>query len=229
MELDRVVPWGRSFEEYAHMFALAGRELRGRILGCADGPASFNAEAHARGVRVVSCDPLYAFTAPEIQRRIEATAPAMLAQTRAHRDDYVWTTIRSPEDLLARRRSAMGRFLRDYAGGKGGRYVAGSLPALPFPPGAFNLALCSHFLLLYTAQETLDFHRAAVRELCRVAREVRIFPLLDLAGRRSAYLDPVIALAQGQGWAAAVEPVPYEFQRGATEMLRIRCGNGLRG
>jgi hypothetical protein len=43
--LERVVPWGRSFDEYRRMFVLSSDDLRLRILGCADGPASFNAEA----------------------------------------------------------------------------------------------------------------------------------------------------------------------------------------
>ncbi len=43
--LDHVVPWGRSFEEYRAMFAIDDRDLDGGILGCGDGPASFNAEA----------------------------------------------------------------------------------------------------------------------------------------------------------------------------------------
>lgn len=37
-----VVPWGRTFEEYCAMFALTAADLRGRILGCGDGPAAFN-------------------------------------------------------------------------------------------------------------------------------------------------------------------------------------------
>jgi hypothetical protein len=40
--LDRVVPWGRSFDEYVAMFALSSEDLGRRILGCNDGPASFN-------------------------------------------------------------------------------------------------------------------------------------------------------------------------------------------
>ncbi len=46
--LDQVVPWGRSFDEYRNMFALADTDLRSKILGCADGPESFNAEATQR-------------------------------------------------------------------------------------------------------------------------------------------------------------------------------------
>jgi len=34
-KLNRVVPWGRSFDEYRRMFALSDCDLRGRVLGCA--------------------------------------------------------------------------------------------------------------------------------------------------------------------------------------------------
>ena len=51
-------PWGRSFDEYRRMFGLTEKDFAGRIIGCADGPASFNAEMYRRGRNVVSCDPL---------------------------------------------------------------------------------------------------------------------------------------------------------------------------
>lgn len=41
--LDKVVPWGRSYDEYVSMFDLSGADLGVRILGCGDGPAEFNA------------------------------------------------------------------------------------------------------------------------------------------------------------------------------------------
>jgi hypothetical protein len=61
--LEHVVPWGRSFDEYRRMFALTEEDLRLRILGCGDGPASFNAEATRRGTRMISCDPIYRYDA----------------------------------------------------------------------------------------------------------------------------------------------------------------------
>ena len=51
--LETVVPWGRSFDEYRRMFALTDSEIGQRILGCADGPASFNAELTAAGGTVI--------------------------------------------------------------------------------------------------------------------------------------------------------------------------------
>src|SRR4051794_26223491 len=40
MQLSEIVPWGRSYQEYAAMFALSPADSRRRIIGCADGPAS---------------------------------------------------------------------------------------------------------------------------------------------------------------------------------------------
>ena len=71
--LDHVVPWGRSFDEYRAMFGLSEADLDLRVLGCGDGPASFNAVATRRGATVVSCDPIYRWSAAEIQSRIEGT------------------------------------------------------------------------------------------------------------------------------------------------------------
>jgi len=66
-----VVPWGRSLDEYRKMFALTPEDLRGRIIDCASGPASFNAEATGAGHQVISCDPLYRLSADAIRRRVE--------------------------------------------------------------------------------------------------------------------------------------------------------------
>jgi hypothetical protein len=221
--LDSVVPWGRSFGEYQRMFALDERDLRSRILGCADGPASFNAEATLRGLQVVSCDPLYRFDAAAIRARIAAIFDTMVAETRQNADEFVWDeSIPSVEALARVRMTAMDRFLDDYENGRAERrYVDAALPALPFGDGESDLALCSHFLFLYTKQLSEDFHVAAVRELCRVAREVRIFPLVALGGAPSAYVEPVMDAVRSDGLDVSIETVPYEFQRGADRMLRV--------
>lgn len=48
--------------------------------------------------------------------------------------------------------------------------------------GKFDIALSSHFLFFYSAQLSAEFHLQALREMLRVAREVRVFPLLALDG-----------------------------------------------
>jgi len=222
--LDQVVPWGRSFVEYQQLFALTPADLERRVLGCGDGPAAFNAEASHRGSRVVSCDPLYAFSRTEIESRISATCDTVLEQTRRHADQFVWGHgIASIDELGEVRMRAMRIFLADYDAGKeAGRYIDASLPSLPFPDGAFDLALCSHLLFLYSKQFDEVFHRASIRELSRVAAEVRIFPLLTLDGSRSPFVDACLADARASGLEAVIERVEYEFQRGGNEMLRLR-------
>jgi len=221
--LDRVVPWGRSFDEYRHMFALSAIDLRSRILGCADGPAGFNAEASRRGAVVVSCDPLYRADSGQIRQRIEETFDDVLNQTRRNAAEFVWDSIASVDELAALRKSAMETFLADYDEGKSaGRYVEGELPALPFPKRSFDIAVCSHFLFLYSDQLGEAFHMKAVHDLCRVAREVRIFPLLALGSRPSPYVDTIVEAARNSGCDVSIEMVPYEFQRGGNQMMRIR-------
>jgi hypothetical protein len=226
--LTHIVPWGRSFDEYCRMFALTDDDLRLRIVGCGDGPASFNAEATRRGARVVSCDPLYRCSEADIRDRIAETYDEILEQTRRNADEFVWTdAIRSVEELGRVRMSAMRDFLDDYGIGRAeGRYVDAALPALPFSDMTFDLALSSHFLFLYTTQLDEAFHRASVREMCRVAREARIFPLLALGGQRSAYVDDILSFLDQCGYDVSIEPVPYEFQRGGNEMMRISRRDG---
>jgi hypothetical protein len=220
--INNVYPWGRSFDEYVQMFRLTEDDLRRRIVGCADGPASFNAVMNRRGKRVVSCDPLYRHDAGEIRARIDAVYPDLVERAARDRDRFVWDVIRSPDMLGRLRMAAMNEFLADYdAGRRSGRYVAGSLPHLPFGDGSFDLALCSHFLFLYSDELSSEQHVRAVLELCRVAGEVRIFPLLDMAARRSRHVQPVIEAAERHGLRASVESVPYEFQRGGNEMMRV--------
>ena len=225
IHLDQVVPWGRSFDEYVRMFDLDDPTLSGRILGVGDGPASFNAEltASARSGTVVSIDPIYLFPGDAIRGRVQATYANMLAQVRRYPEEFVWTYIRDPDDLGRRRLAAMERFLADYEAGKrDGRYVAGSLPDLPFADGAFDLAVCSHLLFLYAQHLSLEFHLRSIEDACRVAAEVRIFPLLMLGSKPSPHVPPVMETLRGKGYSVEVRKVAYEFQRGGNEMMVVK-------
>lgn len=223
MDLSGIVPWGRGLDEYRAMFALSDADLRGRVLGCGDGPASFNAEATAAGARVVSVDPIYAHGAAEIEGRVRETFETVVAQTRQQAHRFVWDRFADADALGRARLEAMRRFLADYEAGKrAGRYVAGALPDLPFADAGFDLALCSHLLFLYSDHLSLDAHVAAAHELLRVAGEVRVFPLLTLSGEPSAHLAPVCEAVRRAGHTAETVRVGYEFQRGGDTMLRLR-------
>jgi hypothetical protein len=124
--LQSIVPWGRTLQEYRDMFLLDKQDLQQKILGCGDGSASF-----------------------------------------------------------------------------------------------FDLALSSHFLFLYSEHLDYEFHLKSILEMLRVAREVRIFPLLTLKNERSPYVERIMEELDRLGYDSQVIKTDYEFQRGADEMLRI--------
>jgi hypothetical protein len=220
--LSEVVPWGRTFEEYLAMFALSEANLATRILGCGDGPASFNAIATEKGFNVVSADPLYQFSDLEIRARIAQTAVTVAEQTRRNANEFIWNHFQSVDELVAARMNAMAAFLDDYPNGRAhGRYIDAALPSLPFLDQEFDLALCSHFLFLYSEQFDLAFHVDSLLELSRVASNVRVFPLLELGARPSRHLSASIDAVRSAGLAVSRVPACYEFQRGGNEMLQI--------
>ena len=222
MQLNEIVPWGRSLDEYRRMFALQPADLSRTMLGCGDGPASFNAEATALGYRIVSCDPIYVFTADEIAARVQTCYDTIIEQVRHDSSRYLWNLFRDADELGRHRLATMNSFLADYEHGRSaGRYVAAALPALPFADGAFDLCFCSHLLVLYSDQLDLDFHLSAAHELLRVARQVRIFPVVDLDCRPSRHVDPLSSHLQAVGYQVDVQMVPYEFQRGGNQMMSI--------
>ena len=205
------------------MFALTPGDLSGRILDCAAGPASFNAELTSDGHDVISCDPVYSLTADEIRSRIDATRGTVVGNARAAQNEFVWRDFASPEHLGEVRMAAMQRFLADFPEGlREGRYLVQALPHLDFRGDEFALALCSHFLFTYSDQLSTDFHVSAIQEMCRVAGEARVFPLLKSYGGPSPYLEPVVDALRDRGYEAEIREVPYEFQRGGDKMLAVR-------
>ncbi|HEY9618796.1 MAG TPA: SAM-dependent methyltransferase [Crinalium sp.] len=222
MQLENVVPFGRSLDEYIQMFDLTAADLQKSILGVGDGPASFNAEGTRLGYQIKSVDPLYNFTADQIQSRFDAVVDHIIEQVRNSPGDWIWTYHASPDDLRKNRERAMHLFYEDYAHGRmEGRYELGELPKLNYPDQSYELGLCSHFLFLYSDHFDELFHFNSICEMLRVCREVRIFPLLTLMLKRSPHLDSVLEKLEQKGYQCTIQTVSYQLQRGGNEMLRI--------
>jgi hypothetical protein len=223
LRLDSIVPWGRNLAEYQAMFNLSADELKtSRILGCGDGPASFNVEASALGADVISVDPVYQFSAEQIRSRIEAVSDTIEKQLSENRDHYLWTHFASPQALVEQRLATMDLFLADYADKQHtDRYQCQCLPDLDFDNDRFDLALCSHYLFLYSEHITEKAHLDAIHEMLRVAGEVRIYPLVTLRSDISPHLQPVIRHFEQLPCHVQLKPVSYTFQKNATQMLLI--------
>ena len=224
MKLENVVPWGRNLDEYKKMFLLSTKDLESKILGCGDGPSSFNYELTQLNGNITSIDPIYEFTKEEITQRIDETSQTIREQLTTNQNDFIWKDIKDVDELVTMRLKAMNEFLNDYdKGKKEKRYVNEILPDLSFPANSFDLVLCSHFLFLYSDNFDLGFHINSIFKMCQIAKkEVRIFPIVDLENKRSHHLEWVMRALDKKGFKSEIVKTTYEFQKGGNEMLRIK-------
>lgn len=213
--------WGHSLRSYLLMFDLTDADLQQPLLDVAAGASSFNAELTHQGYHAVSVDPLYQ-TSPEM---IEPAVALILSQLEQrvldHIDKFVWTQLHDPEELFARQKAMARIFMQDYAKGLAeGRYLNAALPTLPFANHSFHMSLCANFIFDGPYVE-LDFILAAIKEMCRVAHETRIFPLLDENGDISVLLGPVMAALQLDNYGVEIREVAYHAQKQGNAMLRV--------
>ncbi|MGE5300688.1 MAG: class I SAM-dependent methyltransferase [Acidobacteriota bacterium] len=225
LDIDRVAFIGRTYDEYVRIFGLDDSLLgQGRILDCPAGAASFAAEACRSGFDVVACDVLYDLPPDELIAKGEGDIKLIYDKVGEVSHLYVWDYYRDRDDLVAMREKALALFAEGLTAGIAhGRYVKASLPALPFEDDTFSLVLSGHFLFLYGDMLDLDFHKASLMELIRVSSgEVRIFPLEGLDLRPYCHLDEILLFLDSEGVDTEIVKVPFEFQRGANRMMKLR-------
>ena len=62
IDLNEIIPLGRSYTEYVRMFGLDEIDESVSILDCGGGPSSFNCQISKKGYSVISVDPIYGFS-----------------------------------------------------------------------------------------------------------------------------------------------------------------------
>ncbi len=222
MAMQDIALLGYTLDEYCHMFDLKKDDLKLKILDCAAGPASVNAELTQQGGEVISCDPLYELPCDLIKERINSHY-AGLAQSLAHyQAKFNWDRYPTIDSYINLHHKAIEQFYQDYPQGiTAQRYQRCLLPQLPFADFEFDLCLCSHFLFAKHYDHSQQFIVTSILEMCRVAHEARIFPLLDPQGEVTDLAGPVAVALQQQGYGVEIRQVPYEFQKGGNAMLRV--------
>lgn len=220
-ELEKVVPWGRNLKEYKAMFDLSEADLDKKMISFGDGPASFNSELDTQGRKCISIDPIYQFTKNELATRFEEVKNTVMQQVRDNTANFVWKNIKDATELEETRTKSMSDFLIDFEKGKKEkRYVAHVLPEkLDFEDQQFDIGLSSHFLILYP-NLGLDFHIKSIKEMLRLCKEIRIFPILNLDAEKSELLENIITEFTKE-YTIEINKVGYEFQKGGDKMLKI--------
>ena len=87
--LNSVVPWGRNISEYMEMFNFTENDLKKKIAGFGDGPASFNCEATLKGCSVTSFDPIYQFSKLDLKKRIFEVRDIIMKQMADNKDNFI--------------------------------------------------------------------------------------------------------------------------------------------
>lgn len=223
MELNRIVFIGRTYEEYEAMFALSSEEMKEKkILDCPAGACSFTAVGAQKGLDVTACDIAYYHAGDALFEKGKNDVRHAMDSVERAKDQYVWEYFSNVGELRQHRTKALSDCAAHMAQHPD-RYVAVTLPELPFEDSQFDVILSAHFLFTYADRLDYDFHLAVLDELLRAAREeIRLFPLVDLSGKRYEHLDSLIDRLCQQGHKVEEIAVPYEFQRNANTMMKIR-------
>lgn len=223
LDLEKIVFIGRTYEEYVDMFSLSIKELKGKkILDCPSGACSFTAIGQKNGLDVTACDISYDHQGEDLEDKgLQDIEHAMEHMEKA-KNNYVWDYFKDIEALRAHRLAA----LKDWAKDRkecSDRYIPATLPFLPFKDEEFDLILSAHFLFMYADRLDYQFHISTLNEFLRVSKEeVRIFPLVDLEGKRYKYLEQLLNYLTESGYRVEEVNVPYEFQANAHSMLKIK-------
>ncbi|CAA0121414.1 Uncharacterised protein [BD1-7 clade bacterium] len=223
-EINEVVLYSRGFHEYRSMFNLTKKDFKRSILSVADGPASFHAKMAEKGVHITSLDPVYGCSPKDIERRFYETFDDIFMQIKRESDadpSWCWSFYDDAYDMKRRCEKSFHRFMDEYRTHKKRGYIAGAMPHLPFPDASFDLVICSHFLFLYSHVLDKKFHWHCIREMLRVGREIRVYPLHMMDSSISGFLDPIMAKLVAHGFQVELVPVDYQVRERAHKMLRV--------
>lgn len=223
LDLERIVFIGRTFEEYLDMFSLSAESLKGKkILDCPAGACSFTAVGNYQDLDVKAADIAYFHSKEDLYNKgLQDIEHTMEFMDKA-KNNYIWNYFEDTNDLRKHRLRALKDCAKDMRESSE-RYVPVTLPSLPFNDAEFDILLSARFLFMYADRLDYQFHLAALNELLRVTQEeIRIFPLVDLEGKRYVHLDKLISYLADNGCTVEEVKVPYEFQANANSMLIIK-------
>lgn len=220
----KLVLWGHHLDEYREMFAVStAQDARWLEFGC--GASAVNAECHknpSASPKVISCDPLFDLDKATFVKRAHDLFEKMVSRIRRDEGKFDFTQYGGIDDFITYRREGMDIFFADYEQGQAEkRYLPLVDNVLPFSDFHFDFALSAHFLFADLDDQDVDFHLLAIRELARVAKEVRLFPLIDRYGQTSPFLGPVLLGLQQEGYGVEVRNVDYKLQPTGNAMLRV--------
>lgn len=211
--------WGHTAADYQKMFDLEA--VPNRVLEFASGISTFNLEC-AQKVEVQSLDPRFALDADTLKCKAELIFHDMKNCIAQYPKRYDFKDYGGLEAFMQTRFDGMRRFFDDYEAGLAeGRYRAINDLNLPYDDFYFDLAISSHYFFAGLTDQDATFHIRMLQELARVAKEVRIFPLIHSDGSTPPELGPVLLALQQAGYGAEVRSIADPIEPQGNAMLRV--------
>lgn len=100
--------------------------------------------------------------------------------------------------------------------------------SLEYPDQSYDLSLCENTLfddklysLIANDQKVIEAHTFILQELCRVAGEVRVYPITHSSGQPSKYLGPVLKSLQEKGLGETLQEVKSSEHEPVHAILKI--------
>ncbi|SES25366.1 hypothetical protein SAMN04487944_12812 [Gracilibacillus ureilyticus] len=192
-----------------------------KILDCPAGACSFTAVGSAHGHDITACDIAYYHPVDQLKEKGFLDIEHVMYHMEKAKSNYDWDYFGDVDGLNQHRVNAL-KACAEHMEHSPEKYIPVTLPVLPFTDDEFDILLSAHFLFMYSDRLDFDFHRETMDELLRVTKEeIRIFPLVDLAGKRYEQLDELINYLQQKGCITEERKADYHFQRNANTILRI--------
>ncbi len=213
--------WIYNLSDYQQIFALTDQDLQKKTLDFASGISSVNAELYAQGQTIVSVDPNYRLSPKDMQVQARQILQDNITYLRQHLDSLPAPHAAFADTLIVQWRHSTEQFIADYElGKKQGRYLTIDYSPFTKLDQTFELLLCTDFLFNST-QSLKSSSQDIMNELCKLAVEVRIFPLPEVKTTVAAELGPIMLALQNRNFGVEIRAVNYPMRKDANAILRV--------
>lgn len=222
LQLENIAITGRTFDEYSAFFDLTLEDLKDKkVLDCPSGASSFIATLKHNGIDAKGVDIIYEFDKKDIEIQGLKSIEKIYEDT-SWMDVYKMDFYKSKLNHRTHRENALKTFISDY---EKESYIFAKLPKLSFENDSFDLIVSSHLLFTYDDRFDYKFHKDSILEMLRVAKEVRIFPLVDYKNSRVTkeknFSPFVYQILEELNYNSELIKTTFEFQPRANYYLKI--------
>lgn len=212
--------WGRTLEEYTNMFGLNSIPCSIKILSIADGPSTFNLQQRQRGINITSVDPIYNLSVTELEEAFKKSYSLNKELFIENKANFNFKNELEMEQILARRQNTFKAFIADYEKYRS-NYLFGKLPNLDLISNSFDMCLCSNLFFIFDHVFNLEFHINSIKEMLRLSNEIRVFPLYNINGQESDYLNSVTEFLTENNYSWTIEINDYHIYKDGNRFLKV--------